>query len=165
MNRSQWVLIGVVSINALLMILFAPYQSLSPWRGALPSFDAYYFIFDRHFQKVLDSNLLFLQLGWLALNMGCGVLLLQNHDPKRAFLSRRSAVILIAGLNLILIALFPPFESYSSVSKVFNGYFDGFYFAFGDKAHRAFYRPMLYMEVLIVLVNACVLWLLYRDES
>ena len=38
-----------------------------------------------------------------------------------------------------------------------------FYFAFGDKMSRRFYVPLLYMEVLWVLINGALIWLLFRE--
>ena len=43
-------------------------------------------------------------------------------------------------------------------------WFDGFYFVFGDKWHRRFYVPLLYFEVLWVLINSALLWLLLRER-
>ena len=40
--------------------------------------------------------------------------------------------------------------------------FDGFYFLFGEHAQRALVTPILYLEVILVLVNGALLWLLFR---
>ncbi len=44
-------------------------------------------------------------------------------------------------------------------------YFDSFYFLFGDKWNRQIYLPLLYLEVLIVLINTALMWLLLRDDA
>ena len=41
-----------------------------------------------------------------------------------------------------------------------GGSFDGFYFAFGDKVRRQIFMPMLTIELIYVLLNACAFWLL-----
>src|SRR5258706_13139275 len=50
-------------------------------------------------------------------------------------------------------------EAFPFAQRITVGTFDGFYFAFGDKSRRAIFVPLLYMEVLFVLVNACTFWL------
>jgi len=68
-------------------------------------------------------------------------------------------------LNLALVLLFPPLENYASMTRVSGTWFDGFYFVFGDKWQRRFYLPLLYIEILWVLINGAVLWLLFRDPA
>jgi hypothetical protein len=163
-NSSQATAVAVAAAGIVLMLLFPPYDSMAIGRGA-PTFDAYYFVFDRQYNKTINSDLLFLQLGWVLLNAAAGWLLLRNYSPERAVMSRRTAVILFCVANLALILLFPPFENYASSARFSGTYFDSFYFLFGDKWQRRMYVPLLYLEVLFVLVNTAVLWLLFRDPE
>ena len=66
-------------------------------------------------------------------------------------------------MNLATVLLFPSFENHASTTRMSGTWFDGFYFAFGDKLLRRFYVPLLYIEVLWVLVNGAVLWLRFRE--
>lgn len=164
MNSSQVTVLAVAAIGIILMLLFPPYDSMAMGRGA-PTFDAYYFVFDRQYNKTINSDLLFLQLGWVLLNASLGWLLLKNYSRDTAMMSRRTAVLVFGVANLALLLLFPPFENYASSSRFSGTYFDSFYFLFGDKWQRRIYLPLLYLEVLYVLVNVALLWLLFREPT
>ena len=164
MNSSQVTVLSVAAIGILLMLLFPPYDSMAISRGA-STLDAYYFVFDRQFNKTINSDLLYLQLGWVLLNASLGWLLLKNYSPDSAMMSRRTAVLLFGAANLALLLLFPPFENYASSARFTGTYFDSFYFLFGDKWHRRIYLPLLYLEVLYVMVNVALLWLLFREPA
>lgn len=165
MNPAQSMLLAVAAANIVLMLLFPPYDSLSISRGGTASFDAYYFVFDRQYNKILNTDLLFLQLGWVLLNACAGWLLLRNPGTGIRVMSRRSAVMVFGAVNLALIILFPPFENYASSARFSGTHFDSFYFLFGDKWNRHIYLPLLYLEVLVVLINTSLIWLLMRDEA
>ena len=66
-------------------------------------------------------------------------------------------------MTLARVLLFPPFENHASTTRMSGTWFDGFHFTFGDKLHRRFYLPPLYLEVLWVPINGAVLWLLFRE--
>ena len=167
MNPSQAIVLAVTAANIALMLLFPPMDSIALGRGGAQTLDAFYFVFDRHYNKTISSNLLLIELYWVLANAAIGWLLLRRHDPAKAEtgvgISRRTGVIIFLALNLALVWLFPPFENYASTSRLAGTHFDSFYFIFGDKWQRRFYVPLLYMEVLWVLVNSAVLWLLFRD--
>lgn len=165
MNSSQKTVVIVAAIDLALILLFPPHDSLSLWRGGTPTLDGFYFIFDRQYNKQTQTNgdLLTLEMLWLFINAGFAWLLLQNTRPGEAIMSRRSAVIAFVIVNLALVLLFPPFENYASTTRMSGTWFDGFYFAFGDKLQRRYYVPLLYIEVLWVLINGAVLWLLFRE--
>lgn len=162
MNGSQATLVALVAINIVLMLLFPPYDSIVIGRG-VPNFDAFYFVLDRQYNKVVNTDLLFLELGWVLMNGALGWMLLRNYVAGSAIMSRRTAIIVFAVANLALILLFPPFENYASSSRFSGTYFDSFYFLFGDKWQRRIYVPLLYLEVMMVLINSGLLWLLFRD--
>jgi len=162
MNSSQATVLMLVAVNVVLMLLFPPYDSIVIGRG-IPNFDAFYFVLDRQYNKIVNTDLLFLELGWVLLNGTLGWMLLRNYVVGNAMMKRRTAVILLAVVNLALILLFPPFENYASSSRFSGTHFDSFYFLFGDKWQRHIYIPLLYLEVMIVLINSGLLWLLFRD--
>ena len=163
MNSSQRTIVIVAAINLALMLLFPPHDSLSLWRGGTPTLDGFYFIFDRHYNKQTNGDLLTLEILWLFINAAFACLLLQNTRPDEGIMSRRAAAIAFVVVNLAVVLLFPPFENYASTTRMSGTWFDGFYFAFGDKLHRRFYLPLLYMEVLWVLINGAVMWLLFPE--
>ena len=61
--------------------------------------------------------------------------------------------------------LFPPMENYAAITKAALPTFEGFYFVFGDKWGRNIHVPLLYLEVLCVLINTAALWLLLREPE
>ena len=162
MNSSQATILALAALNIALMLLFPPFDSLVIGRG-VSTFDAFYFVFDRQYNKVVNTDLLFLELIWTMLNAGVAWLLLRDYDPQNAMMRRRTAVVLFAAVNFLLLLLFPPFENYASAMRLAGTYFDGFHFVFGDKWQRRFYVPLLYFEILWLLVNSAVLWLILRD--
>lgn len=163
MNPSQAIILSVTAANIALMLLFPPMDSIGLGRGGAQTLDAFYFVFDRHYGKVINSDLLLIELYWVLANAAVGWLLLRRYDPATAGWSRRTGVLAFVAINLLLILLFPPFENYASTSRLAGTHFDGFYFVFGDKWQRRFYVPLLYLEVLWVLINGAVLWLFFRD--
>ena len=163
MNSPQKTIVIVAAINLALMLLFPPHDSLSLWRGGTPTLDGFYFIFDRHYNKQTNGDLLTLEILWLFINTALAWLLLHDYRPGEGIMSRRAGAIVFVVVNLAVVLLFPPFENYASTTRMSGTWFDGFYFAFGDKLHRRFYVPLLYMEVLWVLINGAVLWLLFRE--
>ena len=110
MNRPQSLLLAVAALDIVVMLLFPPYDSMVMGKGAA-NFDAYYFVFDRQYNKTINTDLLFLQLGWILVNACCGWLLLRQPASGQRIMSLRSGTLLFGALNLALILLFPPFEN------------------------------------------------------
>jgi hypothetical protein len=164
-NRAQGIVLAVLAGNVVVMLLFPPYDSLVLGRGGAETFDAFYFALQQHFNKVIDANLLLLELYWAVINGALAWLLLRPRAVDVEPLMRaRPGVVLLTVANICLVLLFPPFENYASTLRNAGTYFDGFYFVFGDKWDRRFYVPLLYIEVFWILVNGALLWLLLRDE-
>lgn len=163
MNPWQRSVVLVALGNVALMLLFPPHDSLGIWRGGSATFDAFYFVLERHHNRFVNADLLFMELYWVLINAAVAWLLLRNHRPGESIMSARNATLAFAAANLVLVLLFPPFENYGSATRMSGTWFDGFYFAFGDKWRRRFYVPLLYIEVLWVFINAALLWLLLRE--
>ena len=163
MNYSQIIVLVAAALDLGLMLLFPPYNSISAGRD-FAVFDAFYFAFDPNPNRLINKNLLTIEFAWVLANAAIAWLLLRRHVPGQGLMSRRNAILAFAAANLALLALFPPFEGYASAARLTGMYFDGFYFAFGDKSGRHLYVPLLYMEVLFLLINCSVLWLFFRDS-
>jgi hypothetical protein len=164
MNGSQAIVLFVAALDIVLMLLFPPYNSIPAGRD-VAVFDAFYFVFEANQTRVKNWNLLTIELCWVLANTTIAWLLLIRYRPGQALMSRRSATLAFTFANLALVLLFLPFEGYASAARLTGMYFDGFYFAFGDKAGRRLYVPLLYLEVLLLLINCGVLWLLFRDPA
>ena len=77
--------------------------------------------------------------------------------------SQRIAVF-VAVANLLLLAAFPPFD-YVSLQRGNVPTFDGFYFAFGLHPNRVLNMDFLLLEIIVVLINACIAVLLLRAPA
>jgi hypothetical protein len=66
-------------------------------------------------------------------------------------------------LNLVLMLLFPPYD-YVSLQRGNVPTFDGFYFVFSSGSNRVVNTDFLTLEILVILINACIAWLLLHDR-
>lgn len=81
-------------------------------------------------------------------------------------MNRKQKIALWVGLaNLTVILLFPPFEYFYATSNAVLPTFEGFYFIFSAGPMLTIVTPILYLEVMFVLFNGAVLWLLFREKK
>lgn len=81
-----------------------------------------------------------------------------------AFMNRQQWTALAVGvLNLALVGLFPPHD-YVSLQRGNVPTFAGFYFVAGSTANLRLNGDFLILEILVVLVNAGIAWLLLRTR-
>ncbi len=79
-------------------------------------------------------------------------------------MKRQQQIVLLAtALNLALVLLFPPYD-YTSMQRGNIPTFDGFYFIFGNHPNRITNNNFLTLEIIVVLINACIVWLLLRER-
>jgi hypothetical protein len=164
MNKYQRLVIAVAAINALVMILFPPFNSQPLAKGMLPSFDGFYPLLANLGSKQLYKELLTLQLIFLSANTLTAWLVLQNKKhhgdiPEFAFMQGIAGFLAV---NLAIIFTFPPFEPYQSMVRSTGSTFDSFYFIFGDRSQRPIYAPLLYLESVLVVINALIFMLLFN---
>lgn len=77
-----------------------------------------------------------------------------NHKQKLA--------LWLGGINLALILLFPPFDSFSPTdTKALI--FAGFHFIFARANNEILNADVLFLEIVVLLVNIAVAWLLLRE--
>lgn len=165
MNKYQRVVLIVAAVNIVLMLLFPPFLDNPLRRGALPSFEGFYPLWSAFGLKRIHSELLTLQVLFVAINGLLAWLLLDRQGPKGEvpeFRYTRAISFFLVG-NIALLFAFPPFESYASLAKFEPPSFGGFYFVLGDKSHRNFFIPLLYMEVIVVVANVLTVWLLFNS--
>ena len=165
MNKYQRIVVIVAAVNIAIMLLFPPFLDNPLRRGVFPSFEGFYPILSMLGAKRIHNELLTLQIMFVAIN-GLIAWLLLDRPPVKGVLPdirymRAIGLFLVA--NLAVLLAFPPFESYPSMVKFEAPYFDGFYFALGDKRQRNFFIPLLYMEVILVVANAMIVWLLFNS--
>ena len=166
MNRLQWITLGLAVFNLLMVYLFPPFDYVSQSRAGVATFDGFAWAFDDRPNYVVNNSFLQLEYFVVLLNAAIAWLLLRDR-PIRAASEKKSidwprVVMFGVGINLMLVLLFPPMENYYAVSKSALPSFDGFYFLFGDHGARAIVPQMLYVEVIFILINGALLYLLLR---
>jgi len=163
MNKYQRVVVIVAAVNIVLMLMFPPFLDTPIRRGMLPSFEGFYPLLSAYGRRI-HSELLTLEVMFVVINGLIAWLVLDRNPPAGESPEFRytRALGLFAAANIALIVLFPPFESYSALSKLQAPAFDGFYFVAGDKRNRHFFIPLLHLEVTLVIIDALVVWLLFN---
>lgn len=163
MNRySNIVLFGALA-NILLLMMFPPFDVVSLTDRGMRFFDAFHPVFSVPPNRVLNADILFFAIYGVVGNALIAFVLLSRERP----VAPRHIVLAMAFVNIMVVLLFPPFEAFPWAGRRTVGSFDGFYFAFGDKSGRSIFMPMLTIELIYVLANACAFWLLLglRERS
>lgn len=164
MNRYQNVVVIIATANLLLMLLFPPFLDNPIGRGVPAGFDSFRLVFDgppggRIYEEMLTIEVIFVLANalaaWLVLNSKDG------REPRPDDRQINRGLLIFAGIDFLLIGLFPPFQPYMSIVRPMPEGFDSFYFALGDKRHRDIFLPMLYLEILLVAADLLVAWLLF----
>ncbi|CAG0933685.1 MAG: hypothetical protein EFKGCFLK_01328 [Rhodocyclaceae bacterium] len=164
MNKYQRIIVIAAVVNIALMFLFPPFLDNPIRRGVLPSFEGFYPIYSAYGVKRIHNELLTLQVLFVVVNALLAWLLLDRRTASGEvpeFRYTRAIVFFLAG-NLALLLAFPPFESYASLVKSQAATFDGYYFAFGDKRQRNIFVPLLYLEIILVVINVLAVWLSFN---
>ncbi|MDP2811384.1 MAG: hypothetical protein Q8O34_14660 [Rhodocyclaceae bacterium] len=168
MNRYQKVIAVIAVANIFVMLLFPPFLD-NPMAWGMPrSFEGFHFFFLAPATSPIHTELLAHEIIFVLTNALAAWLAL-NRGPDAGFVltgaGAARGIALFGIANGALIALFPPFEPYSSMVWALPGGegFDGFHFAFGDKMYRDLCLPMLYLEVIMVTANLLAVWLMFGN--
>lgn len=165
MNKHQAAALIVAAINLSLMLLFPPYDYFSYTRNNIPIFDGFLFVFGDHPNRALNGKLLSAEIFIVVINTAIVCLLQRERVRMRRRLDRQNLVLMVVALNLLLALLFPPFQDHYAASTALVPSFDGFYFIFGDNSRRVIVAVMLWLEVVFILVNGTMLWLLFQRPA
>ena len=165
MNRFQKLVLALALANIVLLGLFPPYDVQSMLKGAVV-FDAFHPIYAPPPNGAINANLLYIAFFGVFANAALLWLLLASGKDGRLRFDSGNLVVILAIVNLMLVFLFPPFETPPIAGKFGGGGgFDGFQFALGGSGERrTVFIPLLYIEVIFVLLNACVAWLVLRER-
>ncbi|HEU0282798.1 MAG TPA: hypothetical protein VFQ99_03370 [Gallionella sp.] len=168
MNRKQKIALWLGMANLAVILLFPPFDSFPFTDTKALIFAGFQFVFARGSNEVINGDVLFLEVVVLLVNVGVAWLLLR--DVKHALGTRQhfnyqNAILLMVAANLTVILLFPPFEHFNAVTGALLPTFQGFYFIFSAGPMLTIVTPILYLEVIFVLFNGAVLWLLFRKEK
>lgn len=168
MNRQQKIALWVGLANLAVILLFPPFDSFSFTDTESLVFAGFQFVFGSDRNELVNHDMLFLEVVVLLINVAIAWLLLR--DAKHILVTQRhfnyqNAILLMVAVNLTVALLFPPFESSYAMSKALLPSFQGFYFIFSAGAMLTIVTPILYIEVMFVLFNGAVLWLLFRKKD
>lgn len=168
MNRKQKIALWVGMANLAVILLFPPFDSFSFTDTKALIFAGFHFLFSRGPNELINTDVLFLENVVLLVNVAVAWLLLR--DVKNIIGTRRkfnyqNAILLVVAANLTVILLFPPFEYFYAITSAILPTFQGFYFIFSAGPMLTIVAPILYLEVIFVLFNGAVLWLLFRKEN
>lgn len=168
MNHKQKIALWLGGINLALIMLFPPFDSFSLTDTKALVFAGFHSVLSRANNEILNTDVLFLEVVVLLVNIAIAWLLLR--DVKRPSASKRrfnyqSAILLMVAMNLTVILLFPPFEYFYAITSALLPTFQGFYFIFMAGPMLTIVTPMLYLEVVFVLFNGTVLWFLLKEEQ
>ena len=73
--------------------------------------------------------------------------------------------LIFVAINLVVILLFPPFESVFAMTNAALPTFEGFYFIFARQTNHVIVTTILYLEVILVLINGALFWLIFRERK
>src|SRR5574342_448682 len=163
MNKFQLTVLVAALANLGLVLLFPPYNSLPLGRAGPGNFDAFYPAFGSPPNGTVNTGLLYLEMFPVFANAVVAWLLLQDtrQEPYRPRVRWQSALQWLVIANLVLILLFPPFETQPLAARIGDRAFDGFRFALSGNVQRGIFLPLLYLELLLLALNAASLWLAF----
>lgn len=168
MNRKQKIALYLGVCNITLLLLFPPCDTYSFIDPDAHVFAGFHYLFDIGKNEVINVDVWFLEIAILLINIGVVWLLLRTgqsvFDTKHRF-NYQNIILLLVAVNLTVIILFPPFEYYYAMTNAPIPSFQGFYFIFAAGPMLAIVTPLLYLEVIYVLINGALLWLLFKREE
>ena len=166
MSRAQKILMILTAFNLALILLFPPFDDYSVTSNDVAIFGGFQFIFSRSANSVINSSFLFLEVAVVLVNASIFWLIsLENaaKNDKKKFSYRKATLMLVAA-NLAGILLFPPFEYISNMTRAMIPTFEGFYFLFAHPPYRVIVTPILWLEVIFVLINGGLLLLAFKEN-
>lgn len=165
MNLKQKIALGLGVFNLAVLWLFPPFDSFSFTDTKALIFAGFHFRFARAANEAINGDMLFLEIVVLLANVGIALLLLRddkNYTGTRERFNYQNAILLVMAANLTVIMLFPPFQFFYAVTSALLPTFQGFYFIFMAGPMLTIVTPILYLEVVFVLFNGSILWLLFN---
>ena len=162
-NNFQLTVLIAALANLAVLLLFPPFDSQPLGLTGTATFDAFYPVFDWPVKGVVNSGLLYLEVFSVLVNATLAWLLLQGtpQRPSRPRFRWQSVLQWIVVADLLLILVFPPFETRPLEARLGERAFEGFAFALSGSVQRGIFIPLLFMELLLLALNATALWLAF----
>ena len=166
MNRRQKIMLVIAAINLALILLFPPFDTFSINDSIIPIFSGFHFAFNKLSNEVINSSLLYLEIAVVLINTGIAWLIMQDkNDATQRKTNFQNAALLGVAINLVIILLFPPLEIHSAMTYAIFPSFQGFYFIFSAPPEHVIVTAMLYLEVIFILVNGALFWLMFGQKN
>ena len=165
MNLKQKIALGLGAVNLAVLWVFPPFDSFSFTDAHALIFAGFHFRFARAANEVINGDVLFLEVVVLLVNVGIAWLLLRDAKKVIGMKGRfnyQNTILLVVAANLTMIMLFPPFQFFYAATSALLPAFQGFYFIFMAGPLLTIVTPILYLEVIFVLFNGSILWLLFN---
>jgi len=170
MNSNQKIVLGITTISLALILLLPPFDQFSIASFKVPVFAGFYWYFSPPPLSLMNTSLLLLEVFVVLINAGFAWLCLRDKPPSASpapatRIGYQNAVLIFAGINLVLVMLFPPLESVFALTKAALPSLEGFYFIFTKHPNHTVVTTLLYLEVIFILVNAALAWLIFRQRT
>jgi hypothetical protein len=165
MNLKQKIALWLGAANLAMIWLFPPFDSFSFTDTKALIFAGFHFRFAREINEVINGDVLFLEMVVLLVNVGVAWLLLRdagNIKKTKRYFNYQNAILLGVAVNVTVALLFPPFQFVYAITNALLPSFQGFYFIFMAGPMLTIVTPVLYLEVVFVLFNGAMLWLLFN---
>jgi len=166
-NRNQIIALAAAIANLIALLLFPPFDQHSIASAKVPVFVGFNFVFSPLPYSQVNTSVLVLEVIVLLVNTGVAWLLLRDTPPVATQPRRigfQKAVLVVTGVNLLIMVLFPPFESVFAVTNAALPNFEGFYFIFSQKPNHTIVTTVLYIEVIFILINGALFWLIFKER-
>lgn len=165
MNREQKITLVAAVLNLLLVSLFPPYDQYSIGVSQMPTFAGFQFVLRPLPHSEINQAVLILEVFVILINAGVAWLLFGDKPATSATgIRSANAVLIFMAVNLVLVLLFPPIESVYALTNPALPSFEGFYPIFLLRPNDTIAATVLYLEVIFVLVNGALLWLIFRES-
>ena len=150
-----------------MILLFPPFDQYSIAASKLPIFAGFHPVFLKPPYGEINTSVLWLEAVVVLVNAGIAWLLLRDKPAAGTskWMGLQNATLIFTGVNLVLVLLFPPFESVYAVTSATLPTFEGFYLIFSQKPSHLIVISLLYIEVIFILVNGALLWLIFKPKS
>lgn len=149
-----------------MVLLFPPFDQYSIASSKVPVFAGFNFAFAAPPASQVNTGVLWLEVVVVLANAGIAWLLLRDKPAAggRRKLNFQNGVLVVTGVNLVLMLLFPPFESVFAITNAALPNFEGFYFIFSQKPSHTIVTTLLYVEVVFILANGALFWLIFKER-
>jgi hypothetical protein len=162
-NNFQLTVLIAALANLAMLLLFPPFDSQPLGLLGAATFDAFYPVFDWPVKGTINSGMLYLEVFAVLVNATLAWLLLQG-TPQRPSVPRfrwQSVLQWLVVADLLLVLLLPPFETRPLEARLGERAFEGFAFVLSGSVQRGIFVPLLFMELLLLALNATALWLAF----